>query len=439
MALVIVANQKQVEKFTENADKNEVIRTAFRNYLARDPSEQEYIEYSKVMQNAGDTSTLLAAIKNSDSLKVTSLASNDQTFMLDGIDVYSSPLFKQTQDVDPQVRLKTYNSIIVVYNNVLDRMPSSKELAFYAYKLLKDKDFTLDKLRELLFASSEYKMLQKNQSNVVNSQLHSNITDQQITLEVRRLYGNVHGLNKIPEDYYEVYLKAKYIEYNLDDNRLTNLILLLREFDNQNFRAIDNIMKANASGEIVEGNNKSVQSNSSSKSGNSANGVSNNPNNNSSTKFANVTQSKNTDMNKSSNSNQSAKGIQSEKNSTTTCASTKSVEKTVNVLPGDTYYTRGFADYSDPFTLSYLQLPKSQMCSYSKENIDNSLQQDHRPQNQLAEAVQIRNRDNMNIACKMNNFFLEGEKHTALPFDMHEEYGTSILDSKKTYVGGLLQ
>ena len=128
--------------------------------------------------------------------------------------------------------LEAYRQIVEVYNNVLERMPTKYELTFYADKITKNPDFTVKKdLVEILQGSTEYKMLEKMQTNQVNAELPGNITDQQVTLDVRTVYKDVYGQDAMPSAQLEPFLKSKYIEYDVDKDKLKKLIIFLQQMD----------------------------------------------------------------------------------------------------------------------------------------------------------------------------------------------------------------
>lgn len=126
--------------------------------------------------------------------------------------------------------LENYRQIINVYNKTLDRMPTKYELEFYESKMRDG--FSTGQLQTVLESSREYFILQKNQSNVVNGELPGNKTDAQVTLDVRDVYQSIYGAGKLPSEYLEDFLKRKYVEYNLDQKKLKQFILLLRNLDN---------------------------------------------------------------------------------------------------------------------------------------------------------------------------------------------------------------
>ena len=108
-------------------------------------------------------------------------------------------------------------------------MPTKFELEFYTEKM--SNGFTENQLVTVLESSKEYKILEKAQTNLVNGTLPGNITDLQIKLDVRTIYESVYGTDKLPSDEEETFLILKYIQYNIDKQKLLNLIQFIKNFD----------------------------------------------------------------------------------------------------------------------------------------------------------------------------------------------------------------
>lgn len=226
--------QSLLEKFVdcdENCDvtKTELIRTVFRNYLGRDPTSEEIKRYGDMMTNNSDLMSVVSAVKSSDEYKQLIMAAEKKDFVLNMSEVQSSPLIADLEKVEIHKRLDTYREIAKIYNKNLDRMPNNRELTYYSHKLLTDQSFSLQKLEAVLVSSQEYKMIQKSQTNNVYGELQGNITDAQLTLDVRTLYKEVFDTMPLQEQ--EVFLKSKYIEYNLDKKKFLALLLLIKEMD----------------------------------------------------------------------------------------------------------------------------------------------------------------------------------------------------------------
>ena len=127
-----------------------------------------------------------------------------------------------------ETKLDLYKQIVKAFEGNLARLPAIEELNYFTYKLTDGMD--IPKLETLLQSSEEYKILQKNQTNLVNSGLVANITDAQMTLLVNETY--VLALNKdLTNEQYRDFLKQKLQNYALDVAKLKNLIVLLDKFD----------------------------------------------------------------------------------------------------------------------------------------------------------------------------------------------------------------
>ena len=231
---VILKNEK-VEKFMDNTTNdddglaNEVVTTVFKNYLSRSPSKDEIAKYKSAMTSSQDYQTVVEMLKNTDEYKQLIIGSNANIDVLTSDDIGSSQLVKDLQKVDIDTRMETYRTIIDAYNKALDRYPNNRELVYYSHKMLADTDFNIDKLIQILESSQEYKIRDKNQTNIVNAELTGVITDAQLIYEVRRLYDGVFGSQ--PTSEVEGFLKQKYIEYNLDDSKFQALLLFLQKMD----------------------------------------------------------------------------------------------------------------------------------------------------------------------------------------------------------------
>lgn len=244
LGYIILINEKKndtgkrikslLEKFVDcdgNCDVNrtEIIRTVFRNYLGRDPTPDEIDRYGSIMNSSSDVMSVVNAVKSSDEYKQLVMAADKKDFVLNMSEIQSSPLLADLEKVEVNKRLAAYRDIAKMYNKNLDRMPNNRELTYYSHKMLTDKAFTLIKLETVLQSSQEFKMIQQSQSNNVNGELQGNITDAQVTMDVRNMYKDV--FDGLPIQEQEVYLKTKYIEYNLDRKKFTALLLLIKEMD----------------------------------------------------------------------------------------------------------------------------------------------------------------------------------------------------------------
>lgn len=111
-----------------------------------------------------------------------------------------------------------YKQIIDVFNKVLDRFPNAAELNHY-YTQVRASKLTVKKLEETLYASREFELLSKNQVNVVHGELPGNITEKQVEIVLKSLYASVNG-GKKPDTATYVFLKNKFVDFNLDEERM---------------------------------------------------------------------------------------------------------------------------------------------------------------------------------------------------------------------------
>lgn len=115
------------------------------------------------------------------------------------------------------------NEIIEVFNELLMRNPDRQELYSFAKLMKDDTKFSLDKLRQVLIASEEFKRMEKTQNNRVYVNLQSNITDRQLTLQVTKIYSQVTGKDYLDEDTLK-FLKRKFVEFDLNEGWLAKFI-----------------------------------------------------------------------------------------------------------------------------------------------------------------------------------------------------------------------
>lgn len=109
----------------------------------------------------------------------------------------------------------TEDEVTELYNEILFRNPDEAELYTFAKLLKNDSSFNLEKLKQILYASEEYKRLEKTQSNAVYSNLMEGVTDRQLNLIVSTTYKNVTGKDDLDIDTAK-FLKRKLLSFNLD-------------------------------------------------------------------------------------------------------------------------------------------------------------------------------------------------------------------------------
>lgn len=249
---IMVKNERKIENFVDriagapvqsdeiSQAQQETIRSAMRNYLNRDPQPEDFEKYSKLMANPNDILSVVDAIKATDEYKALVASSSQKNGTVSGNDILleaselqSSPLLEDLKKADFDTRMDTYRKVIDVYMRVLERMPSNKELTYYAHRMLTDKQFSSDKLRVVLEGSNEYKILEKNQINRVNGELPGAITDAQLTMDVTNKYQAIYNREPSPETV--SFLKDKYIAYKLDEGKFNSLLLAIHNLDYNNF------------------------------------------------------------------------------------------------------------------------------------------------------------------------------------------------------------
>ena len=280
----IYTNEKQKDKgkgvqenFAVNVEQEyrKMIVYVFNMLLARDPEEFEILKYRDYMSNPYDVENMMNMIKDTQEYKIyitnvkftstkesKDVQTNRSTFHTQyeaedkatssisttskkeitttlGIDDVKSDkgLTKLVSTVEPNERMNTYRVVMQVYERNLDRLPNMKELNYYTYRLSTDKDFTIEKLEKIIQSSKEFDILSKNQKNVVQTELPGNVTDAQVTFEVRRIYNEIIG--GVPDKEFEEFLKAKFTQqYQLNEEKLKNLLLLIKAMDDNNTKIV---------------------------------------------------------------------------------------------------------------------------------------------------------------------------------------------------------
>jgi hypothetical protein len=117
----------------------------------------------------------------------------------------------------------TEDDVVELFNEILFRNPDNAELYTFSKLLKQDESFSVDKLKQLLYSSEEYKRLEKTQTNTAYSSLIGGVTDRQLTLIVTTIYGQVVGTQSIDADLLK-FLKKKLIQFNLDEAVFTDFL-----------------------------------------------------------------------------------------------------------------------------------------------------------------------------------------------------------------------
>jgi hypothetical protein len=129
-----------------------------------------------------------------------------------------------------------YKQIIDVYQKVLDRLPNAAELNHYFVMMKNDFSFTLSKLEDALLTSREYTILSMNQRNVVQGELMGNITERQVEIVVTNVYKSIY--QKPPDKTTYNYIRSKFIDMNLDEEKLVLFIQDLKRAEIQSQKEI---------------------------------------------------------------------------------------------------------------------------------------------------------------------------------------------------------
>jgi hypothetical protein len=112
----------------------------------------------------------------------------------------------------------TEDDVILAFNSILDRNPDYGELRYYSQKVNNNINFDIEKLKQLLIASDEYKRLEKTQSNLAYSDALGGITDRQLTYVIASIYEE--EASQPIDDSTLAFLKKRYNELQLNDEKL---------------------------------------------------------------------------------------------------------------------------------------------------------------------------------------------------------------------------
>lgn len=115
----------------------------------------------------------------------------------------------------------TEEQVISIFNQILERNPSEKELQYFS-AFIKESPAQIERMKIILLQSQEYKRLSNMQTNLANGQLLGGLTEKQITVIVKSIYKE---LNPEPLDDDTLrFLKKKYLEFKLDEPRFRRFI-----------------------------------------------------------------------------------------------------------------------------------------------------------------------------------------------------------------------
>ena len=183
----------------DSAKVDSIVKDTYIKEFKREPTEKELIFFQAyAIEKDPNDEQLVQAIKSSADI-VNKAYSPD-----------SSPIFQEAYGTEDEVT--------EIFNSILNRLPDDNELSTFSKLLKEDRDFTLEKLKQLLYGSEEFNRLQKTQSNQVYGNLIGGVTDRQITLIVMTNYKKIVGKDTANIDSDELkFLKKKLVEFNLDE------------------------------------------------------------------------------------------------------------------------------------------------------------------------------------------------------------------------------
>lgn len=268
VVLVIVGSHYKLFAFNHKSETfvdkahdayEDTIRSVIRTYLLREPLVHEIKKYKLMMKSPNDLNKVMPEVKRTeeyqDILKSTERSREDPNYspniplQLNDYDIIDTRVNK----LKPDKKTAIYREVIELYDITLNRMPTMKELNYYTARMVSDEDMTRDQLKKILESSREYHILKRNQSNQVFGELPMNATTQQIAYEVEEIYRETMGLESSEvqqeEDYVTPlnylnegmmteemmqFFKHKYVEYELNKDKLRDLIKLIHKLDENN-------------------------------------------------------------------------------------------------------------------------------------------------------------------------------------------------------------
>jgi hypothetical protein len=234
--------KKNVEGFSEvtvDAVSRKTIMDSFNAVLGRDPYEYEVKVYASEMSHPYDKDIIENKIKGSseykknmakESLKENKLVNYDfiEGFQQD-IEANKETVKSFIEKMSFDDKLESYRIIVKQFENNLDRLPTVEELNYFTYKLKQD-NFDLTKMEQVLQSSKEFSILTNNQTNLVNARIVENITERQMELMVKKAYQEVFD-KELTEDYMIKFLITKLHDYSLNTDKLKAFLKLMYDFD----------------------------------------------------------------------------------------------------------------------------------------------------------------------------------------------------------------
>ena len=234
-AVILHFNKKNIniEKFTNFSDKKtnftKTINNVYKNTLSRNANEFEIEKLIQLMTSDTDERTVFEIIKSTEEYRDKNnldMAIKKSSGVKDHTKIEEALNAMQLKE-----RVEIYRSIIDTYEKILERVPLLKEMNYYAYRITNDTSFNVQQLETILILSNEHRIIEKNQTNVVNFELRGNVTEAQLKFEVGEIYKKALNVDTEPPYELEQFLKKRYIDYQMDKAKLTKLIILLDMMD----------------------------------------------------------------------------------------------------------------------------------------------------------------------------------------------------------------
>lgn len=199
----------EVREHFENlpSDKvDQIVIDTYKEVFKREPTEQEKAFFQAVnIEKQPSSDELVSMVKSSgDMLDQYYKRSEERQHSVYGESAVLNTAYGTEDEVSE------------IFNTILDRLPSEQELIHFSRLLKEDKNFNVEKLKQILYGSEEYQRLARAQSNQVYSTVMGGVTDRQITLMVTENYKAVTGKGSIDEDEMRLF-KKKLVEFNLDE------------------------------------------------------------------------------------------------------------------------------------------------------------------------------------------------------------------------------
>ncbi len=248
-------NKTTLEKFEDNTTQQEA------KYLPKDKEQITTIVKDTYKQlNLGEP-TQKAIDFYYDFVSQRNITQNDLKEVIDGSAAALERTLKDSGSTKsiPKAVFGTEDEVTEIYNEILFRNPDDAELYSFSKMLKTDKTFDLEKLKQLLYASEEYKRMEKTQTNQVHANLMGGVSERQLTFAVNTIYKEVAGSDLTDYDTLK-FLKKKFLEFNLDQEKFKKFISMYlkgKPFEEDQKskeaeqKAIEDALKANAEAQKV--------------------------------------------------------------------------------------------------------------------------------------------------------------------------------------------